>query len=295
MPRTTTLRGSLAALCALTLVPLAACTQEADGAPARDTTDAAFKKLEGKYDARLGVYAVDTGSGRSVSYNADRRFAYASSHKAFSAAAVLRSHSDKELDKRLHYTRDEVLPHSPVTEKHVRDGVTVRQAAAAAVQHSDNTAANLLFEEIGGPKKLGAFLAGLGDGTTRVSRVEPDLNEAAPGDTRDTTTPRAFTEDLRKVALGKVLGKGDRARLLHWMGDNSTGATLTEAGVPKSWKVAGKSGGGRYASRNDITVVTPPGHAPLVMSIMSRRGERDAAYDDKLISSAARTVADELS
>ncbi|MGP3976236.1 class A beta-lactamase [Streptomyces sp. 8N114] len=308
--RTTRIRrATLGALGTLALaLPLTACgSDEPADTPAKPSDSAssasavapgkaaaAFKKLERKYDARLGVQAVDTGSGQEVSYHADERFAYASTHKAFTAAAILEKHKTGGLDKVIKYKKDDLLPHSPVTGEHLDDGMTLRALCAATVRHSDNAADNLLLRDLGGPKALDAFLEKLGDDVTQASRYEQELNEATPGDKRDTTTPRAFAEDLRAVSLGDGLGKPEQKQLNAWMKDSPTGKTLIKAGFPKGWSVGDKSGAGRYASRGDIAVVRPPGKAPLVVTVLSKRKEQDAEYDDKLVSEAASVVADEL-
>ncbi|EPD96442.1 hypothetical protein HMPREF1486_01041 [Streptomyces sp. HPH0547] len=309
--RTTTARRAVLGALGLTLVvPLTACGQEAPGASSKPASSGAsaspaavkraqtaerFAKIEQKFDARIGVQAVDTGTGRQVAYHADERFAYASTHKAFTVAAVLDKYSVDGLDKKkIAVKASDPVGHAPVTEANVGKKLTLRELCEAAVRQSDNGADNLLVRDLGGPKKLEAFLEGLGDHVTEVSRYEPDLTEATPGDTRDTTTPRAFTKDLRAVILEKGLGKQERKLLDSWMLNSPTGTKLIRAGVPDDWKVSDKSGAGRYASRSDIAVVRPPGKAPIVVSVMSKRTEEDASYDDRLVSEAATVVADTL-
>ncbi|MCY0922217.1 class A beta-lactamase [Streptomyces sp. H27-G5] len=295
-----------AALAGLVLLSMAACGQGSTRTsptsptppaattrpvPAGKASAADFKRLERTYAARLGVYAVNTGTGREVAYNDSERFAYASTFKAFAAAAVLRKHSPHDMDEVIKYSRDDLIDHSPVTGKHVEAGMTLRQLCDAAVRHSDNTAANLLFDALGGPQGLAAALRAVGDTTTRVERREPALNQWSPGATPDTTTPRAWAEDLRAFALGDTLGKDERAQFVKWLQTNTTGDELIRAGVPKGWVVGDKTGGGGvHAVRNDIAVVWPPDSAPLVMAIMSNRGAEDADHDNKLIAEAASLV-----
>jgi beta-lactamase class A len=290
-----------AALAALVLVPLTACAAEAPApappvpAPASSTTAAPqpdFAPLERDFDARLGVYAVDTGSGREVTHRADERFGYASTHKAFSAAAVLQRTSLPGLDKVLKYTRADLQPNSPVTGKHVTTGISVRDAMDAALRYSDNTAANLLFRELGGPAGLGAALRGIGDTTTHVDRIEPGLNDLAPGDVRDTSTPRAMAGSLRAFTLGAALPPEKRTVLTDMMRANTTGGALIRAGAPAGWTVADKTGTGEYATRNDIAVVWPPGRAPIVLVIMTDKKAADAEPDDRLLARAAALVLD---
>jgi beta-lactamase class A len=262
--------------------------------PTASATDADFAGLETAFDARLGVYAVDTGTGEEVAYRSDERFAYASTFKALAAAAVLQNSDDADLDRVVRYSRDDLITHSPVTELHVESGMTLGAIAEAAVRFSDNTAGNLMLSELGGPEGFTSALAALGDDVTRSVRWEAGLNDGVPGDPRDTTSPRAFATDLRDFVLGDALSAHERATLVGWMSGNATGDTLIRAGVPEGWVVADKSGSGGYGVRNNIAVVWPPDSAPIVVAIMSTRGSPDASRDDALIARAATVVADAL-
>ncbi|MFF0446759.1 class A beta-lactamase [Streptomyces sp. NPDC004609] len=306
-----------AALATLVLVPLTACGQDAsprspDPSPkaTRPVTQSAgpgaagavkpfaarFKALERKFDARLGVYAVDTGTGREVAYNDRERFPHLSTFKALAAGAVLEKYTLGGMDKVITYSREDLVPHSPVTEKHVGTGMSLRALCDATVRYSDNAAVNLLLEELGGPRALDAALEKLGDDTTRMERTEPELSRWTPGDTRDTSTPRALAGDLRAYVLGDVLGKAERAQLTTWLRTNTTGDEVIRAGVPKGWVVGDKTGtGSNYGARNDIAVVWPPGSAPIVMAILTNRSGEDDDYDNKLIAEAASVVAGSLS
>ncbi|MGY0059377.1 class A beta-lactamase [Streptomyces sp. LZ34] len=307
MRHTRVRRALYGALAALTLVPLAACGQDGSPASASPSSKKAtspatrpyvreFKDLEREFDARLGVYAIDTGTGREVAYNDGERFAYNSTFKAMAAGAALKKYSLSGMDKKITYSKDELLDNSPVTEKHVATGMTLGELCDAAVRYSDNAAANLILKELGGPKGLDAALEEMGDDVTRMDRPEPYLSRWVPGETRDTTTPRAFAKDLRAFVLGDVLGKGERAQLTTWLKTNKTGDQLIRAGVPKGWVVGDKTGtGSYYGGRNDIAVVWPPDSAPIVIAILSNRGKKDAEPDDKLIAEAASVVADRLS
>lgn len=307
-----TLRSAGAALATLVLVPLAGCAGPAEPAPGGSTAQATgsevaqgtdkaaytreFKELERKFDARLGVYAIDTGTGREVTYHDDERFIYASTFKALAAGAVLRKHSDRGMERVVRYDKSDLVDASPVTEKNVERGMTLTELCDAAVRHSDNTAANLLFEDLGGPRALDATLERLGDDITQMERTEPGLSEWEPGNDRDTSSPRALGRDLRAYVLGDALDKPDRARLTKWLRTNVTGAELIRAGMPEDWTVGDKTGmGSNYGIRNDIAVVWRPDAAPLVVAILSNRHQENAEHDNALIAGAAEVIAGELS
>ncbi|MFJ4963886.1 class A beta-lactamase [Streptomyces sp. NPDC088729] len=268
--------------------PPASGASGAAGSHPAQASGRAFRALEAKYGARLGVHAVDTGSGRVVAHRDRERFAYASTFKALAAGAVLRKHGLEGLGRTVRYGREDLVDYSPVTEKHVDTGMSLGDVCDAAVRYSDNTAGNLMFDALGGPRGLQAMLAELGDDVTRMERRETELNEWAPGAIRDTSTPGALAGSLRAFVLGDALEGPERARLTTWLRTNTTGGELIRAGVPKDWVVGDKTGAGStYGTRNDIAVVWPPGAAPLVVAVLSNRGTADAAYDNALIADAA--------
>lgn len=251
---------------------------------------ARFALLEHRYDARLGVFGVDTASGRTVGHRADERFAFCSTFKALAAALVLQRRSLAELETVVRYSSRDLVDYSPITEQHVDSGMTLRAVCDAAVRYSDNTAGNLLFRELGGPSGFTRALRHIGDPITHADRLETDLSAARPGDRRDTSSPRALAADLRNVAVGDLLSRDKRALLVRWLITNTTGDKLIRAGVPRSWKVGDKSGTGGYGSRNDIAVIWPPRAKPLVLAILSTRPQKDAAPSDDLVAEAARVA-----
>ncbi|KKB35259.1 Beta-lactamase class A [Bacillus thermotolerans] len=257
-------------------------------------TNERFIQLEKEFDAQIGVYAIDTGTDQTIEYRPEERFAFASTYKALAAAILLKQNSLEELEKVITYTEDELVPYSPVTEKHVDTGMTLLELGEAAVRFSDNTAGNLLFEAVGGPQGFEQALRQIGDDVTEADRLEPDLNKFTPGDTRDTSTPRALATSLQVFAVGGLLSGDKRELFTDWLKGNATGDPLIRAGAPEGWEVGDKSGAGSYGTRNDIAVVWPPNRKPIVMAVLSRHHTEDAAYDDELIAQAAKITLNAL-
>ncbi|CAH8770822.1 class A beta-lactamase [Paenibacillus dendritiformis] len=249
-----------------------------------------FAQLEKKFDARLGVYAIDTGTNQTVAYRPNERFAYASTYKALAAGALLQQNSNDQLDEVITYTKDDLVEYSPVTEKHVAAGMTLGEIAEAAVRYSDNTAGNLLFKELDGPKGFEKALRQIGDRVTQADRFETELNEAIPGDIRDTSTAKALATDLKAFTVGNALPADKRKILTDWMRGNATGDKLIRGGVPTDWEVGDKSGAGSYGTRNDIAIVWPPNSAPIIIAILSSRDKKDATYNNELIAQAAKVT-----
>jgi beta-lactamase class A len=256
---------------------------------------ARFAALERRRDARLGVMAIDTGSGATLGHRADERFALASTVKVPLAAVVLDRLSARDLERRQFWTEADLVAHSPITELFVEDGMTVRQLLDAALTLSDNTATNVLFDLVDGPGAVDDRLAELGDPVTSVDRVEPELNDWRPGEVRDTSTPRALATVVRDLTIGDRLRPDDRRLLNDELGDSLTGARLVRAAVPAGWPVGDKSGTASYGTRNNVAVVHPPGRAPWVVVVMTSHDEADAETDDTLVAQAAQVVVDHWS
>ncbi|WP_233521523.1 class A beta-lactamase [Streptomyces triticagri] len=260
-----------------------------------------FRELEKRHAARLGVFARDTATGRTVHYRADERFPMCSVFKSLAAAAVLRDldHDGGFLARRIHYTRDcvDTSGYAPVTGRpeNLERGLTVGELCAAAVSESDNAAANLLLRELGGPTAVTRFCRSLGDRVTRLDRWEPELNSAEPWRRTDTTSPRAIGSTYARLVLGRALDEPDRRRLTRWLIANTTNTERFRAGLPADWILADKTGGGdRYGIANDVGVVRPPHGAPLVLSVLSTKLDPAGPTDNPLVARAAGLAAARL-
>ncbi|MEV6385958.1 class A beta-lactamase [Streptomyces sp. NPDC051773] len=268
----------------------------ADAGPSRQLAE-----LEREYAARLGIYAHDTATGRTVTYRADERFPICSVFKTLAAGAVLRDldRDGEYLAKRIHYTKEYVdaAGYNPITgtAANVEAGMTVGELCSATVSHSDNGAGNLLLRELGGPSAITRFCRSLGDRTTRLDRWEPQLNTAEPWRTTDTTTPRAIGRTYARLLLGRALRDADRELLTDWLIANSTNVERFRAGLPADWTLADKTGGGTaYGVANDVGVVWPPGRPPLVLSVLSTKHDPAGPTDNPLVARAAGLVAGAL-
>ncbi|RRO17496.1 class A beta-lactamase [Saccharopolyspora rhizosphaerae] len=287
--------GRRAVLAALLAAPVAACaprTQAAAPAPALGP-DPELVELERRYDARLGLFARNTATGRTLSHRADERVALCSTFKVYASAALLRAHglAGGYFERVIRYDAGQLVEYSPITEGRVGTGMTVGELCAAALQHSDNTAANLLLRELGGPQAITEFARSIGDPATRLDRWEVELNTAIPGDERDTSSPRALADGLQRLLLGDALGAAERDRLTAWMLGNTTGDARIRAGVPRGWRTADKTGGGSaYGVANDIAVTWTETGTPIVLSLLTSRPREDDTANNALLADATRLV-----
>lgn len=251
-----------------------------------------FEELEKKYDAHLGVFGIDTESNEVISFNENNRFAFASTFKALAGGFVLRDYTWNELNENVMIHPEDIVDYSPITEKYVGVGMPLKDIVAAAMDYSDNTAGNFLFKYLDGPKGFQGKLEKLGDFVTDSTRYETELNEATPGDIRDTSTPKAIAQDLKEIALGEQLSKDKQEFYKKLLLENTTGANLIAAGVPDNVVVGDKTGAAQYGTRNDIAILYPENRKPIVLVVFSNKDDKDAQYQDKLISDTASIVSE---
>jgi beta-lactamase class A len=259
------------------LAALAACSREPAHAdadepvpPIHDRIDA----LQRRHNAKIGVYGVDLTTGRSITYLGGERFAVCSTFKGYAAARVLQGSERGELrlDHAVRIDRADIVSNSPVTEPAVGGSLPLADLCQAALQRSDNTAANLLLRAIGGPSAITDFARSIGDDETRLDRWETELNSAVPDDPRDTSTPRALGGGYQNLLTGDALTPPNRDLLETWMRANVTSSM--RAGLPPGWTSADKTGSGDYGSTNDVGIVYGPNGRRVLLSIMTRsRGD----------------------
>lgn len=256
------------------------------------STETLLAKLENTYGGRLGLCALNTANGAQIRYRADERFPFCSTFKFILAGAILARSTQIAglMQQRVNYTRSDLAHYSPITSKHVADGMTVAELCRAAIQYSDNTSANLLMKMLGGPPAVTAFARSIGNTEFRLDRWETELNSAIPGDPRDTSTPAAMARSLQSLVLDGTLPLAQREQLQEWLRGNTTGANRIRAGIPANWQIGDKTGTGDYGTANDIAVIWPPTRAPIILAIYHTQRRADAKPSDGVIAAAARIV-----
>jgi beta-lactamase class A len=257
------------------------------------TGDAAAQlaAIERRHGGRLGVAILDTGTGKRASYRGDQRFLMCSTFKLLLVSAILTrvDHGDERLDRRIVFDKSVVLDWAPATRKHVGPpGMTIAQLCMAAITLSDNTAANLLLEQVDGPPAVTRYARGLGDAMTRLDRNEPTLNR--PDGDKDTTTPVAMLTDMRKLLLGNALSQRSRRRLIHWLLACKTGADSLHAGLPPDWQEGDKTGSGRTAN-NDIAILWPPLRKPLLVTAYYDNAHAEVPAREAVLAEVGRVAA----
>ena len=247
-----------------------------------DDLSAEFQRLEAAIQGRLGVAVLDTATGSRFSQRGDERFPMCSTFKLLACGAVLArvDAGQEDLDRRIKFEASDLVTYSPVTKDRVGgEGMTLAEICKAGLTQSDNTAANLILSSLGGPPAVTAFARSLGDSVTRLDRIETALNEATPGDVRDTTTPDAMAANLRALVVEDRLSARSRDQLKQWLEANQTGAAKLRAGLPADWRVGDKTGGGDYGSTNDVAVIWPPARKPLIVAVYLTQTK--ASFDDR--------------
>jgi beta-lactamase class A len=271
----------------------------APGARAADGSSAAARvaAIEAAAGGRLGVAVIDQAGTRRLAHRADERFAMCSTFKALAVAAALKrvDAGADTLDRKVAFGPADLLEYAPVAKAHVGDGaMSLADVCAAALQWSDNTAANLILKTIGGPPAVTAFARALGDSVTRLDRDEPTLNTGVPGDPRDTTSPAAMAADLRALILGDALSPASRRQLEAWMAGDKVADKRLRAGLPADWRIADKTGTGDHGAANTIAILRPPSRPPLFVAVYFAESERTPDERNAVHRDVARVIVETM-
>lgn len=289
MPFAATRRAVLAGLAAALAAPCA----RADESPAA----ARVAAIEAAAGGRLGVAVVEASGALGLAHRVDERFPMCSTFKALAAAAALKrvdAGADR-LDRSIAYSQADMLAYAPIAKAHLAEGaMSLAEICAAAIQWSDNTAANLLLRAVGGPPGVTAFARSLGDSVTRLDRDEPTLNTAIPGDPRDTTSPAAMAADLRALILGDALSPVSRRQLEAWMAGDKVADKRLRAGLPADWGIADKTGTGDHGVANTIAILRPPARPPLFVAVYFAESDRTLDERDAVHRDVARVIVETM-
>ena len=257
------------ALVLTTLAVLSTWLLKASAESSRTEIEDQIRALEHRSGGRLGVGILYTASGQLLGSRLNERFAMCSTFK-FLAVALTLARVDKgeeKIDRRIYFSRNDLVMPYKATEPHLTDGMTIEQLCEAALFYSDSTAANMLLASFGGPSALNNYLRDMGDDATILSNYEPTLNIVKTGETNNTTTPHAMVEDLKKILLGDALSVSSRNLLTNWMiNSKDVAAQRLRVGLPEGWRIANKPGTWKGISTNDIGVIFPPHGDPIIIA-----------------------------
>lgn len=254
-------------------------------------------QLESSSSGRLGLSAINTSNHERIQYRGKERFPMGCTSKVIGVAAMLKkSMNDKRLlQEKIYYSKNDLTNWTPITQKHLSEGMTIEALSRAAIVYSDNTAMNLIANKIGGPQSLNHFAKSIGDDYFQLSHQWPDEARANPLTKEDSTTPNAMEKTLQKIILGKILDNPQREKLITWMQNNTTGDKRIRAGVPKNWLVGDKTGTGfNYGTTNDIAVIWPPHCKPIVITLFYSSYQKNSRKRDDLLAKATKIILSEF-
>ncbi|MBG6239715.1 beta-lactamase class A [Mycetocola sp. CAN_C7] len=287
--------GLLATTLIATGRPVAAEEKQHGKGPGLRRLDRALSDLESETGVTIGVAAGQHGRG-PYTYRGGDAFPMCSLFKTLVVARLLRDHAydDEFWKRRVSFREDQIVENSIICDADEDRNMSVEELADAALRFSDNTAGNLLLELIGGPLQIGAYATSLGARSTRLDRWEPELNEAIPGDLRDTSTPSDIRKLYETVLLGEALSTLGQARLRAWMLRNATAGKRLGAALPPGSELADKTAAGGFGVVSDAGVVWQEGHTPLTIAVMTRTDDADAPNDNSVVARAGKLIIEEL-
>ncbi len=274
-------------ICIMMLLPLSVRAENVPTFPSQ------IEALEQKEGGRIGIAAVNLANDERLKYRADERFAMCSTFKLLLVATVLsRVDAGKEkLDRLVEFSQSDIQEYAPIAKQHLKEGkMSIAELSAAAIQYSDNTAANLLLQSIGGPEALTQYVRSIGDKITRLDRNEPTLNSNLPNDLRDTTTPLVMVNTMRKLLTDNTLSLQSQKQLNAWLVGNTTGDKKLRAGMNPAWKIGDKTGSGENGASNDVAIVWPTDKKAFLVAVYYTGSDTSADKKSEVIAEVGRIV-----
>lgn len=257
-----------------------------------------LKKLESTTEGRIGLFAINTDNGQIIEYRANETFPTGCTSKVIGVAAVLKKSMEDPslLAKNIKYVKEDLVAWSPISEKNISKGLTVQDLCAASISYSDNTAMNLLLNTIDGVQGMTQFARSIENVSFSQDHDWPlEAYSGGPNNLKDSSTPKAMVESLHKLTLGNVLDKPQRDLLITWLKETTTGAARIRSGVPQGWIVGNKTGtGGIYGSTNDLAIIWPINHEPLLLGVYYTSDNKNAIKREDVVSAATKLVVDEF-
>jgi beta-lactamase class A len=97
--------------------------------------------------------------------------------------------------------------------------------------------------------------------------------------------------NLQAVLLGEVLSADSRRQLTQWMEGSLTGVKCLRAGLPLGWRVADKTGSNGSHTRNDIGIIWPPGHPPIIVAAYLTQCTGSESKRENVLATVGKLVA----
>ena len=261
------------------------------------TLNESITSIEQRISGRIGVSVIDSHNQQQWHYNGNERFPMMSTFKTLACAKMLQDSDATILDRNkiAPIESDSLITWSPVTKDLVGGTITIEKACEATMLTSDNTAANIVLQHIGGPTGVTQFLRSIGDEVTQLDRIEPELNQAIAGDVRDTTTPNAMNKTLQRILFEDVLTKDSKEQLKEWMKGNTVSDSLLRSVLPQAWSIADRSGAGAHGSRGITAVIWTKKREPLFISIYLTQTELSMSERNLIITEIGKNIFEEYS
>jgi len=256
----------------LSLLAFVAQPAAAASSPSLLSLEQQLSSLVANKSADVGIAALDLNTGESISIKGNTPFPMASTVKVAVAALYM-----AQVDRGQRSLDDTI------------NGLPVRSLMARMLIHSDNHATDILLKDLGGPHKLHSWLEDNGMTGLRVDRTIAELLSARRDlwDRRDSSTPVAMVDLLRRIYKAELIKPDSRNYILDLMARCETGKNRIKALLPNGVTVEHKTGT-LTGLADDVGFITMPDGHRIAVAIFTRGG----TDRPRTIAEAAREIYD---
>jgi len=255
----------------LSLLAFSAQPAVAASSPSLSALEQQLSAMVSGKSVDVGIAALDLNTGETVSIKGNTPFPMASTVKVAVAALYLAQvdHGRRSLDDTI-------------------NGISARSLMKRMLVHSDNRATDILLKDLGGPTALHDWLQQSGVNGLRVDRTIAQLlsDKRDLWDRRDSSTPTAMVDLLRRIYRAELIRPKSRDYLLDLMAQCETGKNRMKAllpGVPIEHKTGTLNG-----LTDDVGFISMPDGHRVAVAIFTRGG----SDRPRTIAQAARAIYD---
>ncbi|GEM76584.1 class A beta-lactamase [Vibrio sagamiensis] len=243
--------------------------------------------LEEETSSRIGVSVWDTHSNERWDYRGYERFPILGTAKVFVCAAMLDAIERKTLNKDATITikPEELSSYSPATQHWVEKPIDLTTLCEAATLEGDNTAANVIMRELGGPQTTVLFLRSIKDTKTYLTEYFP-TDSSLRG---NSSTPNTMVLNLRNILEGDKLNYGAREQLKTWMKNIKRSKSKVFPTIPEGWSIAERRGFARD-SRAELFVIWREGYQPVYVGIYIKDYDLSIQASEQLLTQVAQLI-----
>lgn len=273
---------------------------------AQDSLRTKINRVTERFRGDIGVAILHLENGDTLSVKGDRAYPMQSVYKFPLSLAILRQVDQGilSLDKKIHIAKENYFDTwSPIMKKYPDANIDlpVSDLIQFVAGESDNVGCDVLFDVIGGPKKVDFYIHSLGVKDMAIVSTEREMHETAKAQYENWSSPRAMIQLLDLFYQKKILKPATHQVLWDAMVNTYLGKARIKGKLPEGTIVAHRTGtgspdeNGKMSAVNNIGIVSLPNGNHFAIVVFITNTPEDTATAEAAIAEISRIAYDHFS